>query len=216
MSAESIAYLPDHDHVGVGTHERAEPGGEAQAALLVDLDLLDPVELVLHRILDRYEGAVGRVDLGHRGVQRGGLARSRGAGHEYGAVRSPDGAPDALAVGLAHAQAVEVHHHLALVEDAHDHGFAPHHRERGHAQVHVPALDRQPDTPVLGQALLGDVELGHDLDARNQPRDQMARDVGGVEDHAVDAEAHAHVRGARLEVNIRRSPPHGVGDDGVN
>ena len=44
-------------------------------------------------------------------------------------------------------------------------------RQRDDAEVDVAALDRQPDAAVLRQALLGDVEVGHDLDARDDAGD---------------------------------------------
>ena len=47
--------------------------------------------------------------------------------------------------------------------------------------------------PSWGSAPLGDVEVGHDLDARDQSRDHPARHRRRVEQDAVDAEAHAHL-----------------------
>ena len=94
--------------------------------------------------------------------------------------------------------------------------FAAHHRQGRHAQVHVVAVDRQADAAVLRRALLGDVELGHDLDPGDEPGDEVARDGRGVEDHAVHAEAHAHVARARLEVDVGGAAAHRVGDHRVH
>ncbi len=79
------------------------------------------------------------------------------------------GAFEALALGVGHAELVELDDHRFLVEDAHHDALAVDARQRHHAQVDVAAVDHQPDAPVLGQALLGDVQLGHDLDARDHP-----------------------------------------------
>jgi len=44
-----------------------------------------------------------------------------------------------------------------------------------HPQIDLLAAHRHPDPPVLGQPPLGDVELGHDLQARNDGRAQTLR-----------------------------------------
>ena len=49
-----------------------------------------------------------------------------------------------------------------------------------------------------------------------RPAHQLARHGRGVEDHAVDAVAHAHVDRARLEVDVGGAAAHGVGDDRVD
>ena len=41
------ADLPHHDHVGVLAHDVAQAGGKGQPDLGVDVDLVDPVHLVL-------------------------------------------------------------------------------------------------------------------------------------------------------------------------
>ena len=72
-----------------------------------------------------------------------------------------------MSVSSVEAELVEVERDAALVEDAHHDRFAVHRRHGGHAQVDLLALHAQPDAAVLRQAPLGDVEVGHDLDARD-------------------------------------------------
>ena len=43
-------------------------------------------------------------------------------------------------------------------------------RQGADAQVDVPAVDHGADAAVLGQAALGDVQVGHDLEARDDGR----------------------------------------------
>jgi len=47
-----IAHLADQHHVGVLTQCRAQHGGEGEIDFLVDLDLVQPGDPVLDRILD--------------------------------------------------------------------------------------------------------------------------------------------------------------------
>ena len=48
------------------------------------------------------------------------------------------------------------------------------------------------------------------------PGDQAARDGGGLVQHAVDAEAHAHVPALGLEVDVGGALLHRLGDDAVD
>ena len=61
----------------------------------------------------------------------------------------------------------------------------------------------EPHTPILRQALLGDVEARHDLEAGGDAGHHAAGDRGGVVEHAVDPVADAHVLAVRLEVDVR-------------
>ena len=51
--------LTDQHDVGVGPQDRSQRGGEGHARLDIDLDLVDPVELVLDGVLDR-DDVLGR------------------------------------------------------------------------------------------------------------------------------------------------------------
>ena len=73
----AVADLADHDHVGVRAEDRAQPGGEGEAGLAVDADLVDALEAVLDRVLDRDDVALDGVDLVQRRVERRRLARAR-------------------------------------------------------------------------------------------------------------------------------------------
>ncbi len=77
-----IPDLSDHDHVGILAQDRPQPVGEGEVDLGVDLDLADPLELVLDGILDGDDVLVGGVDPGQGGVKGGGLAASGGSGDQ--------------------------------------------------------------------------------------------------------------------------------------
>ncbi len=48
-----IAHFAHHDHVGVLAQDGAQQGGESQPDLRLGLHLVDAVELILDRVLDR-------------------------------------------------------------------------------------------------------------------------------------------------------------------
>ena len=208
--------LPDHDDVGVGTHHRAQAGGEAESRARVDLDLRDPLDLVLDRILDRDDVLLGDVELVERRVQRGALSGSGRPGRQDGAIGLLERPLVELALVVLHPQAVEIHDHGLLVEDAEHHRLAVHAGQRDDADVDVAALDREPDAPVLGQATLGDVEVAHDLDARHDARDHPSGDGRRGGEHPIHPEAHPHLGALRLEVDVRRTELDRLGDDRVH
>src|SRR6266404_4337260 len=97
---------------------------------------------------------------------------------------------------------VLVEQHGALVEQSHHHPPAEHGGGGGEADVDVPAGQLHPDTPVLGEAILGDVEAAHDLHAGD---DRVLEALGRPDhllQHAVHPEAHADVLLLRLDVDV--------------
>src|SRR3989442_1286436 len=106
----------------------------------------------------------------------------------------------------------------ARVEDAEHDRLAVDHRDHRYAQVDLAPANLEPDAPVLREALLGDVEVAEDLDARDDGGVELAdlaRDVGLVE-HAVDAVAHAELVVKRIDVNVAGAQLQGFGEDLVD
>ena len=73
--------------------------------------------------------------------------------------------------------------------------------------------DLQLDAAVLRHAALGDVELRHDLEARDERRLQLHRRLHDFLQRAVDAVAHAELVLEALEVDVRRAALDGVRED---
>ena len=85
------------------------------------------------------------------------------------------------------AQVVEIAR--GAVEQAHDDAFAVERGQRGDAEIDFAAEDLDLDAAVLRQPALGDVQLGHQLQARDDGGLQLARRRFLVEEHAVDADS---------------------------
>ena len=75
-------------------------------------------------------------------------------------------------------------------------------REHADAQVEFLAADGDLDPAVLGAALLGDVDLRHDLDAGEHGAQQPAGRAVALDQHAVDPVADADPVLERLDVDV--------------
>ena len=102
------------------------------------------------------------------------------------------------------------------IEEAHHDRFTVDGRDRGDADVDAAAVQHHPNAPVLGEAALGDVHLGHDLDPRGDGRLQAPRRRLLIVQHAIDAVPDAQRVLERLEVNVRRLGAKRVLDDEVD
>ena len=130
------------------------------------MNLVDALELVFDRILDGNDLAVGCVDLVQRGVERGAFAAARWASDENDAVRRFQNIEEALERIALEAEGIEVEFDAFLVQQSDDDAFAIHRRHSRNTKIQLLALHLQLDTAILRQTTLGNVELGHDLDAR--------------------------------------------------
>ncbi len=77
-------------------------------------------------------------------------------------------------------------------------------------------LNGEPHAPVLGDAPLGDVEVRHDLHARDDPGRHAARHRGDVLQDTVDAKAHAHLLAIGREVDVGGVQLDGLADELVD
>ena len=101
------------------------------------------------------------------------------------------------------------------IEQTHDDAFAVQGRQRGNAQVDFAPQRLDLDAAVLREPSLGDIQLGHQLDARNNGGLQFARRRALTRQHAIDAVADAKLFFERLDVDVAgalldRLPDHGV------
>ena len=104
-----------------------------------------------------------------------------------------------------------------LVEDADDRVLAVHARHDRDAEVDRLARHPQLEAAVLRHALLGDVELGHDLDARDDRAVELLGDRPHRRlQHAVDPVLHVHRIVLRLDVDVARAPLDGGVDRRVD
>src|SRR5262249_16794264 len=125
-----------------------------------------------------------------------------GTRHQEDAVRPFDDLLEALVVGVPETQVTNVQLNVAAVKNAHHDRLAVVGRQDADAQVEVFAADGHLDTAVLRAALLRNVDRGHDLDARQDRRQQTARRTVAFHQDAVDPVTHPDAIGERLDVDV--------------
>ena len=179
--------------------------------LLIDRDLHDAVQLILDRVLDRDDLVFVVPDLVEGGVKRRRFTRTRRARHEHHAVRLLDVEPEPRHIVGVETDDIEVEIletlvDLLFVEDTDDRVFAKDRRHDRNTKVDRAALVPHTKTSVLRDAALGDVELGHDLDTRDQRL--VKRDVDRIDlriKRTVDTEFDLHIAVAASRYEYRRN-----------
>ena len=163
-----VAHLADHDHVGIGAQERAHRRGEGEVDLRLHLHLAQTLLRDFDRVLRRPDLHVLGVDEAEGGVQRRRLAGAGRTDHEADAVRLLQDRLERGQVALAEAHLVE-RQRLRRGQDAHDHVFVLF--AVGIVATRssiVPFEYLKRILPSCGLRRLGDVELGHDLEALHE------------------------------------------------
>ena len=212
----AVADLAHEDDVGRLPQHGADDAGEIEADLVLHLHLIDAGKVVLDRIFGGDDFLVGPVHLVHGGIQGGGFAGTRGAGHQENAVGPLDDAGETGVVGLAETEVLDAHHDVAAVEDAHDARLAVAGGEHADAQVVMLLAEADLDAAVLAAALFGDVHAGHDLDAGKQRHEELAGRVVAFGQHAVDTVANTDALGERFDVNVAGAIVDRLLDDEVD
>src|SRR5271167_1695910 len=170
-----ITDLADHNDVGILPQDRAQQAGKIEADLRLDLDLVDPCELVFDRVLDGHDIAGDRVQLEEPGVERRRLAAPCRARDQHHAVRQLEGVFDALPDIRRQPELLVIELDGGAVEHAKHDFLAVQRGYRGDPEVYLVAAHGQLDAPVLRQTALGDIEPRHDLDTRDDRRLQPRR-----------------------------------------
>ena len=180
------------------------------------LHLAQPRQPVLHRVLDGNQIGLGVVSLVDGGVERGRLARARGAGHEDCAVWEGERLEKQAEVVLEEAEVFERHHDRVAAQQPQDRHLAGDDREHRDSEVDRLAVQHHAEAPVLGDSPLGDIHPRRDLEAA----EQLAVHLSGqrVNDlaHAVNPIADAQIVVAWFDVDVAGTCPDGVGDDLVH
>ncbi len=217
-----VADFAHHDLVGIVAQDGPQAAREGQPLLFVHRNLRDALDLILHRIFDGDDFVFVVLDFAQGGIERGGLARTRGSGHQHHAVGLFDIAPELDQVGIAETDYVE-----RKLRELLAHGLFIEHTEHGvlavdgrhdrHAEIDQAVLVAHAEAAVLGHAALGDIQFRHHLDARNDGGvPVLGNGRHRVMQNAVDAVFDGYFLIAGLDVNIAGAPFERVENGGID
>ena len=217
----AVAHLADEHDVGVLAEEGAQGGGEGEVDLVADVDLVDPRDIELHGVLGGHDVLLHGVQRGDGRIEGVRLAASGRAGDQQDAPRPVDGFPEGLQRFGLQPELGHVDLEVFPVQDTGDDLLTEDARKGRDAHVHVlflAAIELDPhlDAAVLGQAFLGDIHIGDDLDPRQDGVLELHGQVHRLEEEAVDAVAHAEGFFVGFEVDVAGALFDGFDEDGIN
>ena len=212
----AVTDLADGDDVRVLTQDGTQAAGEGQADLFIDLDLVDALDVILDRVLERDEVHVTGVDLVDHAVHGGGLTASGRADDQNNAVAVLQQVLDGSQALFGEADGLEGDAAAGLIQQTADDLFAVDRGQGRDTEVDVLVLDADIEAAVLRDAALGNVQTGHDLKAGQNRVLQVTRDGQDVLHDAVDAHADEKLGLMRLEVNITGALDNGALDNAVD
>ena len=211
-----VAHFPHHDDVRVLAQEGAQRLAEGQPDGFVDGHLHDPFDVVFDRVLGGEQLRVNGVDAAQAGIKGGGLAATGRAGGDDNAVGPLNGFDDVIVEVLGEAQRFDFEIDRRPIEHAQHDRFAELRGQRRDAQIDDAVAQRIADAPVLRQAALRDVQVGHDLEARNHGQGQLLGRRRHLVEGAVHAIADLELSLERLEVNVAGAVLDGLEQDQVD
>src|SRR6266513_2229906 len=195
LGSFEIANLADENDVWILSQEGTQRGRKVQTDLLLHLNLVHAQQVEFDRVFCGHDVRGDGIERLERGIKGVGFAAARRSGNEYHSVR-----PRNVALKLDERLGLKseirhIKHQFFFVEQTKHNLFAEEGRQRGNAKVELAGarvyLDPHLDATVLRQELLRDIELRHNLDARDQGVAHLQRRMHYIVKHAVNAETNA-------------------------
>ena len=178
--------------------------------------LADAIDGILHRVLDGEDVAGLVVEGAQAGIERGRLAGACRAGDEDDAIGLVQRAAIAGRDTRRHAQRINRHQRAIFLQKAHHHAFAMARWQGRDAHINTPPGKGERDPAILRYAPLGNVEPGHHLQAGDERRRQMRRQADAFFQYAIKAEADRYAVLKRLDMDVGRPCPYGIGHKAVD
>ena len=182
----------------------------------------DTANLILDRVLDREDLVLFVLDFHQRAVQRRGFTAAGRPSYQHHSIWLADVAAEFLYVALGESDDLETQRSefLAdrfLVENTDDRVFAMNRGHDRYTKVNRSPFVSRLEAAVLRDAPLGNVELRHDFDSRNDRRMVLLRDRRhGFAQRPVDAVLHADFGVSRFDVDVTGAALERGEDDRVH
>src|SRR5581483_795259 len=188
--------------------DRSQSASERQTFLFVHRNLGDAANLVFNRIFDSNNLIFVISDFVERAIERRRLTRSGRSRYQHHSVRLFDKTTESRKiVGLEsnnlQTEIAELFVDLLFVQDTDNCVFTVDAGHNGNAEVNGSTGDAHPETTILWNATLGDVQFGHDFDSGNNRLMVPNIDrIGGLIERAVNPVFNDNFVVACFDVNI--------------
>ncbi len=149
-------------------------------------------------------------------IQRRRLSAPGGPGDEDHPLVPGEHRPDGTGTLRLEAQSLDVHDFALERQETEDHFFAVYGRQRRHPHVHGRIAKRHPGPAVLRRPAVGDVQVGHHLDPRDDAPRQPLGQLHRLLQRAVDTKANDGLVLPRFDVHVRRPRLDGLLQDEVH
>ena len=161
-----VTNLTHHHDVRILPEDGAQRRSEIESDVVAHRNLIDARQLVLDRVLDRYDVVLRVVQLLQHRVERCRLAGTGRTGHENHSVRRVDRLLEFVERALVHAHLVDAAGEGRLIENTNDDLLAVGGRQNRDTQIHFLANHLDAEAPVLRHPAFGDIQASENLDAR--------------------------------------------------
>ena len=213
---DAVPDLAHGDDIRVLPEDAPQGGGEAHAGLLLNGHLIDPGQVVFHRVLQGHQIHIFPVQQTDHGVHGGGFARPGGAGqqeHSAAGVQKILKLPQPLS---RQAQSAGGQKGGGFVQQTNDDLLAPDRGHGGDPQVHLGAAKAKLAASVLRDPVLRNVQLAHHLHPGQNGCAAVRRDGEDLPQVPVDPQPHPQTVLPGLQMHVRGIQTHRIFQNAVD
>ena len=168
----------------------------------MNLNLVDPFQLVLNRIFHGDNVDPFRSKILENTPKRGALTAAGGPGNEDHPLRLAVAALQVPTIFFRHAQGIEIHIFLGLIENT-DYDLLPEiSRQARHPKVESAPIRLKAYTTVLWSSLVCDIHAGHDLEPADHRLLKISRDGHPSLQHSVQPKSNLQTPACGFQVDI--------------
>ena len=207
-----IADFADQNDIGRLAKHGPENPRKAQPDRIANLALVDPREIVFHRVFSRDDLFIGTVQFVQGTVQCGGFARAGRPGDQENTVGPFDDLLENPVILFLKPHVRQADAHGIRPQNTQHDRFTVIRRQSADAEVDLALIDHQLDSTILRQALLRDINARHDLQTAGQRPLHPQRNLIALHAFTINPIPHPNPVLHRLNMNIARPVPHGFGN----
>lgn len=155
----SIPHFTNENHVWSLAKHRTDNAGKIETDVVTNFHLIDPGEVILHRILGGDDLCIWTIEFIERGIERGRFSRTGWAGNKNNAVGTSNQIFEISKIPFRKPELPNTNADIILVENPHDDALSVIRWQHADSQIVILTVGGDLDSTVLRAATLGNVEL---------------------------------------------------------